>query len=70
MHYLTAYGRLVQSDLFGTVSQSMFTLDTLCACVANTYLIFTEPISALDELHKCTQHFSLTLNAQILNVST
>ena len=51
------------------ITQSTLTLDTLCACVVTTDLILTEPISALDELHKCTQHFSLTLNAQILNVS-
>ena len=70
LHYLAAYGRLVQSDLFGTITQSTFTLDTLCACVVTTDLILTEPISALNVLHKCTQHFSLTLNAQILNVST
>ena len=70
LHYLAAYGRLVQSDLFGTITQSTFTLDTLCACVVTTDLILTEPISALNVLHKCTQHFSLTLTAQILNVST
>ena len=69
MHYLTAYGRLVQSDLFGTITQSTFTLDTLCACVVTTDLILTELISALDELHKSTQHFTFTLNAHILNVS-
>ena len=69
MHYLAAYGRLVQLDLFSTITQSMLALDTLCACVVTTDLILTEPISALDELHKCTQYFSLTLNAQILNVS-
>ena len=71
MHYLAAYGRLVQSDLFSTITQSMLTLDTLCACVVTTDsdLILTESISALDKLHKYTQHFSLTLNAQILNVS-
>ena len=51
------------------ITQSTLTFDTLCACVVTTDLILTEPISALDELHKCTQHFSLTLNAQILNVS-
>ena len=70
MHYLASYGCLVQSDLFGTITQSMFTFDTLCPCVVTTDLILTEPISALDELHKCTQHLSLTLNAQILNVSS
>ena len=52
------------------ITQSALTLDTLCACDVTTDLILTEPISALDELHKCTQHFSLTLNAQILNIST
>ena len=51
MHYLAAYGRLVQSDLFGTITQSMFTLDTLGTCEVTTDLILTEPISALDELH-------------------
>ena len=70
LHYLAAYGRLVQSDLFGTITQITFTPDTLCACVVTTDLILTEPISALNVLHKWTQHFSLTLNAQILNVST
>ena len=70
LHYLAAYGRLVQWDLFGTITQSTFTPDTLCACVVTTDLILTEPISALNVLHKCTQHFSLTLNAQILKVST
>ena len=49
LHYLAAYGRLVhvQSDLFGTITQSTFTLDTLCACVVTFDLILTEPISAL-----------------------
>ena len=69
LHYLAAYGCLVQSDLFGTSTPSTFTLVTLCACVVTTDLILTESISALNVLHKCTQHFSLTLNAQILNVS-
>ena len=69
MHYLAAYGRLVQSDLFGTITQITFTLDTYCVCVVTTDLILTEPSSAPYELHKCTQHFSLTLNTQILNVS-
>ena len=48
MHYLAAYGCLVQSDLFGTITQSTLTLDTLCACVVTTDLILTEPISAID----------------------
>ena len=63
LHYLAAYGSLVPSDLFGSITQSTFTHDTLCACVVTTDLILAELRSALNVLHKCTQHFSLTLNA-------
>ena len=45
MHFLAAYGRLVQSDLLGTITQSTLTLDTLCAWVVTTDLILTEPSS-------------------------
>ena len=55
MHYLAAYGRLVKSDLFGTITQSMFTLDTLCACVVTTDLILTEPISSVVLVINCNQ---------------
>ena len=33
LHYLAAYGRLVQSELFGTKTQSTFTLDNGLNCL-------------------------------------